>query len=356
MRPGCYTGHPCLINVLDNAKAAYLDKAFKTREDNPQVPKGQSHIYRQQDIFGLWVEDTLKVCVCEKCLTPIRLANGSLVGPERPEFRGTQFYANACAMINAVNVHARRDMQIESIGYLWMSCIPVFEVSRNYKIRFCPYIRKNYFVPIYAPCNDLFWRDFHRWSQLDVTMGIYEYFLNVTTRPWADVFQYDLKEEMALGLKTATPESDQSQLAQMENWVLARLFWKPDSDPRELRRYYLQRTFREAAPEMEKFYFTLHNFIYTHFADNQPTEFEDEQQVGTLAFLTKSDKAGVRNPNLTVAEELIGYMETARTQVRNPMSAKVLDRLYANWTNYIEKARSNAGIIEKEIEKRKNRK
>ena len=345
MLPGCYTGHPCMINVLDKAKAAYLAKAFKTREDNPQVPKGQSYIYRQQDLFGLWVEDTLKVCVCDKCLTPIRLANGSLVTPDQREFRGTQFFANACAMINAVNVHARRDMQIESIAYFWMSCIPVFEISRNYKIRFCPYIRKNYFAPIYAPCNDLFWRDFNRWSQLDVTMGIYEYFLGVGTRPWADVFQYDLKEEMALGLKTATPESDRSQLAQMENWVLARLFWNPDSDLQELRRYYLRRTFREAAPEMEKFYFTLHNFIYTHFAYNQPTEFEDEQQVGTLAFMTPSDKAGRRNPNLTVADELIGYMEAARKQVRNPMSAKVLDRLYAGWTDYIEKARTNADIL-----------
>ncbi len=353
MLPGCYTGHPCLINVLDKAKAAYLGKAYKKREDNPQVPKGESYIYRQQDLFGLWVEDTLKVCVCDKCLTPIRLANGSLVKPDQPEFRGSQFYANACAMINAVNVHARRDMQIESIGYFWMSSIPLFEISRNYKIRFCPYIRKNYFVPIYAPCNDLFWRDFHRWSQLDVTMGIYEYFLNVATRPWTDVFQYDLKAEKALGLKTATPESDRSQLAQMENWVLARCFWNPDSDPKELRRYYLRRTFREAAPEMEKFYFTLDNFIYRHFAYNQPTEFEDEQQIGTLAFVTKSDKAGIRDPNLTVADELISYMEAARAKVKNPMSAKVMDRLHADWTDYIEKARKNADILRKEIEKRK---
>ena len=353
MLPGCYTGHPCLINVLDKAKAAYLGKAFRTREDNPQVPKGQSHIYRQQDLFGLWVEDTHKVCVCEKCLAPIRLANGSLVTSDQPEFRSTQFFANACAMINAVNVHARRDMQIESIGYLWMSCIPLFEISRNYKIRFCPYIRKNYFAPIYAPCNDLFWRDYHRWSQLDVTMGIYEYFLGVGTRPWSDIYQYDLKEEMALGLKTATPESDRSALAQMENWTLARLFWNPDSDPKELRRYYLRRTFREAAPAMEKFYFTLHNFIYTHFAYNQPTEFEDEQQVGTLAFVTPSEKAGGRNPDLTVADELIGYMEEARQKVRNPMSAQMLDRLYADWTTYIEKARKNSEILKREIGRRK---
>jgi hypothetical protein len=349
MLPGCYTGHPCLINVLDKAKGAYLNKAFAKHGDNPQVPPGEAYAYRQQDIFGLWVEDTRKICVCDKCLTPIRLANGSLVKPDQPEFRSTQFYANACAMINAVNVHAKREMQIESIAYFWMSSIPTFEISRNYKIKFCPYVRKNYFVPIYAPCNDQFWRDFYRWSQLDVTMGVYEYFLFVGPRPWTDVFQYDLQAEKALGLKAATPEANTSQLDQMENWVLTRHFWNPASDPKELRRYYLRRTFREAAPEVEKFYFTLDNFIYQHVADNQPIDFEDAQQVGTLALVIKSDKV----PNLTVAEELMSYLEDARKKVKNPMSAKVIESLHSEWTTYMEKAQKNVETLKKETAKLK---
>lgn len=341
MRPGCYSGHPCLVNVLENAKAAYLAKAYAKRPDNAQCPAGQSYVWRQQDTFGLWVEDTLRICVCDKCLSPIRLADGSTVKPEDgPIFRSAQFYANACAMINAVNVHARRDMKIESIAYFWMSAIPPFEISRNYEIRFCPYIRKNYFVPIFAPCNDLFWRDFNRWSQLNVGLGVYEYFLYVATRPWTDVFQFDFPEEVARRLSFATPESDTSPLAAVEHWTLARYFWEPSSDPRELRRRYIWRVYREAAPAVEKFYCTLHNFIHENMDFNQPIEFEDESQVGTLACLTPAKRG-----RGSVADELTRYLDDAEKAVRHPMSAKMLRALRKNWDAYIARAKTYAETL-----------
>ena len=37
-------------------------------------------------------------------------------------------------------------------------------------------------------------------------------------------------------------------------WILARLIWNPAENPRALRDYYLERTFREAAPQMKRFY------------------------------------------------------------------------------------------------------
>ena len=243
-------------------------------------------------------------------------------------------------MINAVNVHARRDMKIESIAYFWMSAIPPFEVSRNYEIRFCPYIRKNYFVPIFAPCNDLFWRDFHRWSQLNVGLGIYEYFLYVRTRPWTDVFQFDFPEEVARGLDFATPESDMTPLAAVEHWTLARYFWEPSSDPRELRRRYIWRVYREAAPAVEKFYCTLHNFIHENMDFNQPIEFEDESQVGTLACLTPAKRGSG-----SIADELTRYLDDAEKAVRNPMSAKMLRALRQNWDAYIARAKTYAETL-----------
>lgn len=344
MVPGCYTGHPCLINVMDDAKEAYVNAALQKVADNPQTPKGKSYGYKVYDLMGLWVEDTLKTCQCGKCKTPIRLANGSLLAPDSVEFLSTQFFANACAMINAVNVHAKRDMQVESIAYFWMSAIPMFEVSRNYKIRFCPYIRKDYAVPIYAPANDLFWRDMYRWSQMDIaSLGIYEYFLYVNLRPWTSVFQYDLKAEIAIGLQTATPETQQDGFCMLEQWVATRLFWNPDRDPKELRKYYIWRTFCEAAPEMEKFYFTLHNLYFETQAYSQPMEFEDAEQMMVNAFLTKSSS----NPGMTVGDELVSYMERAREAVRNPNSRKVLDALYMEWIKYAEAARKSAEFLKK---------
>ena len=336
MVPGCYTGHPCMINVLENAKLEYLKKAYAR-----QFRKGD-FIWRKQDVFGLWVEDTLKVCVCDKCLTPIRLANGSLVMPNETEFRGTQFFANACAMIHAVNTFARRDIKIESIGYFWMSCIPLFEISRNYQIRFCPYIRKNYYDPIFAPCNDIFWRDYYRWSQLDIELGVYEYFLQIGTRPWTDTFQFDLPLEAEHGMTFASPEADTSMLMRVEHWTLLRHFWDSSKDPRELRRYFIRRVYREAAPDVEKFYFTLHNFIHEEISAVYPMEFEDEQQVGVVASVMKS-----KNGSGTVLDELTGYLKDAQKSVKHPQSKFVLDTLVKEWEAYCAKALKKAEKLAK---------
>lgn len=342
IRPGCYSSHPCLINVLENAKVKYLEKAYRKLDKNDQAPRGdyKSYVWYQQDTFGLWVEDTLRVCVCDKCTTPIRLADGSLVKNGDEAFRGTQFYANACAMIHAVNVHARRNMRIEVIAYFWMSPIPLFEISRNFEIRFCPYIRKNYFVPIFAPCNDLFWRDFNRWSQLDVQIGVYEYFLGIGTRPWVDVFQYDYPEEAARRLTFSTPESDTRSLPQIEFWTLMRYFWDASADPRELRRRYIRRVYREAAPAMEKFRFTLDNYIWNEIALNYPMEFEDYSQVGIIAMNTPS-KTGKG----TLIDELNGYLEEARRTVKHPASKEMLDALIANWEEYLAEAKRRNALI-----------
>ena len=339
MVPGCYTGHPCLLNVLEDAKADFLSDMFRKHADNPQAPAGKAYGYRLFDVKGLWVEDTLNICQCEKCLTPIRLANGLLVTPDNQAFRGVQFYSNACAMIHAVNVHAKRNMKVESIGYFWMSSIPPFELSRNYVIRFCPYIRKNYAVPIYAPCNDLFWRDFYRWSQLDVELGLYEYFLFVGIRPWTDTYKYDLQAEAELGLVFATPECDRSALAATEAFALSRIFWTPDVDVEELRKFYLQRIFREAASAMEKFYTAVHRHFYRNIAENISMEF-DEGEIGALAWIFPSD-----NGKGCVADELNGYLEEAKKAVRHPASKLLLEDFCKEWDKYIGEGRKNAETL-----------
>ena len=40
----------------------------------------------------------------------------------------------------------------------------------------------------------------------------------------------------------------------MNRWVLTRLFWDPTQDVDSLYRYYIQRTYREAAPQMLAYY------------------------------------------------------------------------------------------------------
>ncbi len=342
MVPGCYTGHPCLINVLEKAKADYLGSTYAVEDDKGQTREGRSHAYKWCDIKGLWVEDTLRICQCEKCLTPIRLANGYLVTPSNRAFRSVQFYSNGCAMIHAVNVHANRDIKVESIGYFWMSVIPLFNVSRNYNIRFCPYIRKNYAEPIYAPANDLFWRDFYRWSQLNVTMSLYEYFLQVGIRPWTDTYMYDVVVEAERGLEYATPECDTQNLAHVEAFAHARIFFEPDSNPQDLRRFFIRRIYREAAEPMEKFYAAIHNFFYKHIAYNISMEF-DEGEIGTLTCVIPSDN----KKGMTVEQELTSYLDEAAKLVKHPGSKKALEAFRIQWNKYIAGGKINAENLKK---------
>ena len=339
MLPGCYTGHPCLIRVLEKAKEAYVF-ASGFSPTSGQFPAGEGFAWNSYDVNGLWVEDTRKVCQCAECATPIRLADGSTVKRTEQEFLSTQFYANGCAMINAVNVYARRDARIESIAYFWMTPVPRISISRNYNVRFCPYIRKDYFQPITAPINDTWWREMYRWSQMDVTTGLYEYFLYIQCRPWADVFKYDLTAEMACGLSDVIMEGDSSPLCMMERWVVTRLMWEPQLEVADLREYFLRRTFREASPDMEQFFKTFYSLIYRDYAPFKPMEFEDLNDFGRLSLRTKS----AQNARRTVADDLTDNLNAAAQHVKNPAAAKLLARFTEKWDAYMAAARKAEGI------------
>jgi hypothetical protein len=342
MLPGCYTGHPCLIRVLEKAKEDYVSKSGfspATGDYSGQFPAGEGFAWNSYDVHGLWVEDTRKVCQCSECATPIRLPDGSLVQRTEQEFLSTQFYANGCAMINAVNVYANRNARIESIAYFWMTPIPRINISRNYNIRFCPYIRKDYFQPITAPINDTWWREMVRWSQMDVSTGLYEYFLFVPARPWADVFKYDLAIEAQHGMSEAILEGDSSPLCMMERWVVTRLMWEPGHEVADLREYFLRRTFREAAPEMERFFATLYGLVYRDYAPFKPMEFEDLNDFGRLALRTPSGG----NARRTVADDLADNLDAAAKLVKNPESARLLARFREKWNEYMAGARKFEG-------------
>ncbi len=334
MLPGCYTGHPCLIRVLEKAKEDYVYKSGFSPVSG-QYPAGEGFAWNSYDVHGLWVEDTLKVCQCAECATQIRLPDGSLVKRNEHEFLSTQFYANGCAMINAVNVYANRNARIESIAYFWMTPVPRINISRNYNVRFCPYIRKDYFQPIYAPINDTWWREMSRWSQMDVSTAMYEYFLCIQARPWADVFKYDLTIETKHGLDEAILEGDNSPLAMMERWVITRLMWEPALEVADLREYFLRRTFREAAPDMEQFFETFYSLIYRDYAPYKPMEFEDLNDFGHLVLRTKSTK----NSSRTVADDLTANLDAAAKKVKNAEAARLLVRFRETWDAYMVGAR-----------------
>ena len=344
MKPGCYSGHPCLIRVLDRARDSYLQaSAFNCLGKfnaffETQAP-GKAFAWNSYDVHGLWVEDSISMCQCEECLTPIRLADGSTVGPDRPYFRSTQFYSNGSAMINAVNVYGNRAARIESIGYFWMAPVPLITVSRSYDIRFCPYIRKNYFVPIYAPMNDMHWRAMIAWSQQDVRLALYEYFLSMGPRPWADVVAYDYEAEVGLGFYDWMAEATSDILARMEKWVMERLLWGGmGADVPSIRAYYLKRTYREAAESIGRFYELIMGAAEQRMTFASPVEFEDSQVI-----LRNAKRMGL-------ADELEKCVAEAERTVKNPFAAEEVRTFRKAWDKYRADAEASEAKWREDLE------
>ena len=361
MKPGCYTGHPCLIRVLDRARDSFVEASvFAPRGvfgGDPffgtQAPD-KAFAWNCFDVNGLWVEDSISMCQCSECLTPIRLANGSTVGPDSPYFRSTQFYSNGSAMINAVNVYGKRDARVESIGYFWMASVPLMTVSRSYDIRFCPYIRKDYFVPIFAPMNDMHWRAMYQWSQQNVRLALYEYFLQINARPWADVMTYDVDAECDLGFYDWHAETtgwygdkgNQVYLSLMDRWVMARLLWgAAGKDVAALRAYYIARTYREAAEPVAKFYQTIMSLASKKLMRVSPMEFEDSSPIIRTAMKTKSDKLFCK----TIIDELEGYIKDAEKSVKDPIAKASVQYLREAWDDYRARGEKDEAEWQKDV-------
>lgn len=343
MKPGCYTGHPCLIRVMDRAREKYLEASgFATLPSGSSMGKTQlpakAFTWNSYDLHGLWVEDSISMCQCRECLSPIRLADGSTVTSESPAFRSTQFYANGSAMINAVNVYANRDARIESIGYFWMTPVPLINVSRSYNIRFCPYIRKNYFVPIYAPMNDMHYRAMYRWAQQDVRLSMYEYFLSVGARPWADIAAYDVAVERDLGFCDWHAEAENGLFCRMDKWVMERLLWGASGyDVPVLRAYYLKRYYRDAAEHIARFYSLIMTAASETLAFASPMEFEDNAIILRTAMRVKAPDPF---PG-TVADELEKCIKEAEESVRDPVAVRAVSKFRVAWDRYLKEAKSH---------------
>lgn len=323
IKPDCYTRHCCMIKVVDNAKNDWLFLFRRPMNVNAERFPFK-YPWQFYDTVGYVLEDNDKWCLCEKCRTPIRLADGSSIGPENALFRGTQYFSNASAMIHSINVWINRAVRCQTLGYFWMNTPPPFQLSRNWEVCYCPYFRKNYFEPIYAPVNDLWARDLYRWGQLPgVRMSIYDYFLGVNLRPWEITAKYDFPFERDCGITEVHNEGG-NMFATMALWSVLRQFRRADADPRESDRFFIARAFREAAPAMEKFYSCINEFIFENIAQRTYMEMEDYAIIGVVALRTPSKKSGLFR-KMSVLDELDGYIREAQAAVKTPLAAKALD-------------------------------
>jgi hypothetical protein len=331
LRPGCYTSTPCLINVMEDGKKAFLFGKFGHAINGLDSSRA---IYKRynDDAMPCWIEDTWNTCQCPKCLAPFRLPDGSLITKDDPDFKAEAHMVNAAAYNHAVRVYANRNSELNYLVYFYTIPVPRTPVSRYVRAHFCPYVRVNYTVPIYAPVNDKFWRIITQWCQVARSMGISEYYLGGHFRPFADVQGFDLKAYREVGVTFYGQETETSDRSFMEMWVGSRKLYRPDLDTDAVRAYYCSRTFGAGGKYVYDFYAKLRALRYSEFRD---TDFEETGwgELGWLAKKTPSNAKGCAN----LVEELTRDLENARKAAKgNPANEFFVERVYKGWLSYLE--------------------
>ena len=262
-------------------------------------------------VISINMEDQALTCTCGECMKPIRLEDGTTVGPDDPAFRSTRFFV----FFNQVARHIARirpDLRILQFAYLHLAEPPKVRIERNVILKFCPFPRNMRESVVEGPSNRL-WRE-RTDAWLDNTPNIYwrEYYFCSNQhfpRPICDGAAVDLRyvakrgvkmvytdsaswggdtEKLMTGYSLNRPFSDFFTMSAVEQWTLDKLFWDPNLDPEELRHEFLRRTFGPAARPLIGFYGLIRDGWY---ADSRSVTYGDDPYMMTLRYVIEKGNA-----------------------------------------------------------------
>lgn len=227
--------------------------------------------------ISILMEDQALTCTCRECQKPIRLQDGSTVGPDDPAFRSTRFFI----FFNQVARHVaaiRPDLRIMQFAYLHLSVPPKVKIAPNVILKFCPFPRDMHQSVVEGSANRK-WRE-RTDAWLENTPNLYwrEYYFCSNQhfpRPICDTAATDLRyiasrcvrkvftempawggdvEKVNTAYSLNRPFSDFFTMNGIEGWTMGKLFWDPYQDPAALRADFLRRTFGPSAKALAEFY------------------------------------------------------------------------------------------------------
>jgi hypothetical protein len=229
-------------------------------------------------VLHLGPGDNWYCCQCPECMKPLKLPDGTTLEMKDPDsqkdplFRSTQIFM---FLNDAMKTWERErpDVQLVPLAYIHLAEPPKVKPHPKMGIYFAPYPTNSMHFPLLDPRQPAEWRErFEKWLQITDTLGFYEYYYS---KP--DPLAYYVAENLKALLKTRNfrnaiiySEFDNDRdnpagagiggnirgwdLGAMNSWVIARLFWNPNQDVDALYRYYIKRTYQEAAPQMTEYY------------------------------------------------------------------------------------------------------
>lgn len=289
----------------------------------PDVPPSKVKI----DYYNLTCADNHRICECKRCIAPLDCGNGTSIGIDDPAFRSAQYYKliNKVAKLLA-KTHPR--VTVGTYAYALTRHAPPFDLEPNICVELCltgyderaslddrdrndaGYLWTEEWS---AKSKDLKIRTYCGWSGRNYRAIEYGYALSgrygASRKNPVTQYSAELKRDDVNHYGSEVWDS-----SGMSYWIISRLWWDPFQDVDELRGMYIDRTYREAAPAMRKF-FDLFRDAYE--IDKMPASY----RITGPAFMTRHYLY-----ETGVGDKLVKLLDEALAAASHPVSRAMIER------------------------------
>lgn len=323
----CYT-NPDVVNVI-------VSESRKMLESIPG---------KMVEFFIIRIGDNWNVCACPDCMTPIRLADGTVLEPKAtnssrdPVFFSTRNFT----MMNKIAeklVKDYPDLKIHTHAYIFTAEPPKVKLHPAIVPHFAAYPTANARYPVLSQPPDLeeaygWGRRFRQWGaeqDANVRFGCFGYYYTQGFNALADTAAADYRALADMrgiqvhteGLPGDTDDPSTWDVDGPEKWVIAKLMWDPSQDPAALREEYIKRVYHDAAPIMSEFY----RLIRESWHDKTNTTSVNCHSSARSLFQEFLVKPGIE-------KRAGGLLEKARKAATNPTSQNMIARTLAQFDAY----------------------
>ena len=289
-------------------------------------------------IYRVMIEDNHDQCQCETCQADITLPDGAVLTAKEPNFYSTRFFL----FLNEIAEHTKANhpgKDLLCFAYFFTETPPAIKIDPIIRVQFCP-IFKNSKYPITAPQNQVTLDKFNAWLDNTKNLTSREYYGLVLDfpRPVDAIAAADFRYCLEHGVTRHFSEMENYDLERKQRtygrgpvawdcnamyfWVLANLQWDPYQDVKVMRREFLNRVFKDAAPDLEQ-YFAL---------------IEEKWLAGstksTWSTPAKAQWIEVTLNDKTTVDALEGHLRQAEQKVRDPKAQDLLRRIRISFDLY----------------------
>lgn len=317
----------------DEMLPIYIENLRKTLDSRPE-----------SNGVNISITDGWGLCDCEKCLMPLTLPDGRKIQKDDPAFRSAQFYIFLNKVAKEI-AKSHPNVDILTYAYIFAVVPPPVKLEPNIRVMYCPFVKNDKFT-IFDQEQNRQWREYTlAWSKVSPKVFLREYYGCAADfpRPLEDVVQKDLKFCIENGIFEFNSELPVDRrghksrpdavwdVSAMTMWVITRMWWNPDLDPATLRDYYLQRTYREAAPAMKKYYDLIR---VSWYGDKFPSVYSDDAVTMAKHYILETG----------IEDQCRSALSEAKALAVHPISAKLVEHQISSFEGWMEKAKKDKTV------------